>query len=377
MPVDKFGHTDSASTQRVVAGGVTLTQINNSFARIDGSNAFVGNLNMGGNSIKGLPTDFPGDHAGDEAVSFSQAMALVAGEIHNREDPTADTDFTNKRYVDEQDAMKVSKTGDTVSGDLFIAASSDPAVDRILGCNNLLERQRFTLLLGNTGNKITFLNSPKNAPAVIRTANGLRVRINDEVAIEIVKDGRDTVSRINVFKPIYMNGAGITGLAEPTGDGSAATKKYVDNSWKKCHVGYIPNLEANNSITGFYATASSSSRGHEAYRAFNNLSSGDSWFSGVDGETAWLQIKCPEPVIIWRLALKTRMDLLDWNLSGSNDGRVFTGLLENNPVLHVDSAPIFLDISTTTAYKYYKLTMLEDDWLMQGIETMQLYVYDT
>src|ERR1043165_1011271 len=205
MPVDKFGHTDSASTQRVVSGGVTLTQVNNTFARLDGSNAFV---------------------------------------------PSEDNHLANKRYVDDQDAMKVSKTGDTVSGDLFISASSDQAVDRILGCNNILVRQRFTLLLGNTGNKISFHNTIKKTPVVIQTANGLRVRINDEVAIDIVKDGRDTVGRINVFKPIYMNGAGITGLAEPTGDGSAVTKKYVDVCLKKCRVGYIPNLEANNSITG-------------------------------------------------------------------------------------------------------------------------------
>ena len=33
MPVDKFGHTDSGSMQRVVAGGVTLTQVNNTFAK--------------------------------------------------------------------------------------------------------------------------------------------------------------------------------------------------------------------------------------------------------------------------------------------------------------------------------------------------------
>src|ERR1043165_9987296 len=183
MPVDKFGHTASTSVQRVVASGVTLTQINNSFVRLDGSNAFV---------------------------------------------PSEDNHITTKKYVDDQDAMKVSKTGDTVSGDLFISASSDQAVDRNLGCNNILERQRFTLLLGNTGNKISFHNTIKKTPVVSQTANGLRVRINDEVAIDIVKDGRDTVSRINVFKPIYMNGAGITGLAEPTGDGSAATKKYVD-----------------------------------------------------------------------------------------------------------------------------------------------------
>src|ERR1043165_1823706 len=132
MPVDKFGHTDSASTQRVVSGGVTLTQVNNTFARLDGSNAFVGNLNLGGKSIEGLSTTFS---------------------------PTADNHLANKKYVNEQEATKLSKTGDTVSEDFFISASSDPAVDRILGCNNIQERQRFTLLLGNTGNKISFLNS--------------------------------------------------------------------------------------------------------------------------------------------------------------------------------------------------------------------------
>ena len=41
MPVDKFGHTDSGSMQRVVAGGVTLTQANNTFLRLDGTNALT------------------------------------------------------------------------------------------------------------------------------------------------------------------------------------------------------------------------------------------------------------------------------------------------------------------------------------------------
>ena len=57
MPVDKFGHTDSGSMQRVVAGGVTLTQVNNTFLGLDGTNALTGNLNLGGKSIEGLSTD--------------------------------------------------------------------------------------------------------------------------------------------------------------------------------------------------------------------------------------------------------------------------------------------------------------------------------
>src|ERR1043165_229708 len=200
MPVDKFGHTDSASTQRVVSGGVTLTQVNNTFARLDGSNAFVGNLNMGGNSIEGLSATYT---------------------------PTADNHFANKKYVDEQDATKLSKTGVTVSGDFYISTSSEPTVNRNVGCIDIREGQRFNLFLGNTGNRITFLNSTKN-PVMFQTTNGLRVRINDEIVIDIVKTARDPVGRINVFKDIYMNGARITGLADSVGDGGAATKKCVD-----------------------------------------------------------------------------------------------------------------------------------------------------
>src|SRR5688572_17603085 len=87
MPVDKFGHTDSGSMQRVVAGGVTLTQVNNTFARLDGTNAFTGNLNIGGNSIEGLSTRYT---------------------------PFEDNDLTNKNYVDRRVASNATR--DYVSG---------------------------------------------------------------------------------------------------------------------------------------------------------------------------------------------------------------------------------------------------------------------
>ena len=62
MPVNKFGHTDSSSVQRVVAGGVTLTQINSAFVRLDGTSVLTGNLNMGGNSIEGLSNPYEDNH---------------------------------------------------------------------------------------------------------------------------------------------------------------------------------------------------------------------------------------------------------------------------------------------------------------------------
>src|ERR1043165_1334981 len=266
MPVDKFGHTDSSSVQRVVVGGVTLTQINNAFVRLDGTNVLTGNLNMGGNAIEGL-------------------------------------------------------------------------------------------------------------------SNGLRVRINDEAAFEIIKNAEDLVGRINVHKDIYMYGCRITGLAEPTGDGSAATKKYVDNSLKKCLVGYIPNLGANNSRkTGFIASASSTTRaeGYEAYRAFNNIEADNYWASDARNLTDWLQIRCPEPVIIWKLALKLGTDIVDdWSLTASNDGITFTTLSGPNGRFRERAIPDFFNISTTTAYQYYRVTLTNTELTRHGIEVMQLYVYDT
>ena len=105
MPVDKFGHTDSGSTQRTIAGGVTLTQANNTFLRRDGTIAATGNLDMGGNSIEGLSTTYI---------------------------PSEDNHLTNKKYVDERDASRVSKTGDTVTGNLFLSVGTDRL--RTTGC---------------------------------------------------------------------------------------------------------------------------------------------------------------------------------------------------------------------------------------------------
>ena len=111
MPVDKFGHTDSGSTQRTVSGGVTLSQVNNLFLRRDGTSAATGYLDMGGNSIKGL----------------SSTIA-----------PTEYNHLTNKKYVDERDDSKVSKTGDTMTGNLFLNVGGVSV--RLMGCRDLREK---------------------------------------------------------------------------------------------------------------------------------------------------------------------------------------------------------------------------------------------
>src|SRR5678816_1810132 len=144
MPVDKFGHTDSGSMQRVVAGGVTLTQINNSFLRLDGSNDITGDIDIGGHLLVGLPIEYPSAGNGDEAISFSQATALIADKITNSAAPTAEDHLANKKYVDEQDGMRVSKTGDVVTGNLLLNFGVDTV--RTIGCRDLRGKKQFQLL---------------------------------------------------------------------------------------------------------------------------------------------------------------------------------------------------------------------------------------
>ena len=381
MPVDKFGHTDSGSMQRVVAGGVTLTQINNSFLRLDGSNDITGDIDIGGHLLVGLPIDYPSAGNGDEAISFNQATALIADKITNSAAPTADDHLANKKYVDEQDGMRVSKTGDVVTGNLFLSTGSDRT--RTMGCKDLRGPKQFQLLLGNTANKIL---CRLNDPITLQTTDGFLCKQGENDIIRFGKSSTDP--RIELYQNITMNEKNIANLHDPAEAQDAATKNYVDKYLRKCRVGYIPNLEGNNSVTGFIASASSNNEGHEAYRAFNNLTPEASWavffeedtrFSDRDPRatrTEWLQIKCPEPVIIWRFALYPASNATVWNLSASNDGLSFTPLLANVP--RTGSGLRFFDVSTTTAYQYYRLTFSEpNDDLRTTIFLMQLYIYDT
>src|SRR6218665_1593064 len=132
--------------------------------------------------------------------------------------------------------------------------------------------------------------------------------------------------------------------------------------------------------TGFVVSASSiSSNENRVYGAFNTLKSAGIANSSL-GLTAWLTIKYPEPIIIWRIALISLSTLNSWCLSASNDGSLYMDLLRSNErlVFNWDSVPKFfvLPSSATTAYQYYKIdiTVIE---VPVGISYMQLYVYDT
>lgn len=181
---------------------------------------------------------------------------------------------------------------------------------------------------------------------------------------------------------LNMNNRKITNLFAPAESGDATNKNYVDTVLKKCLNGYIPPLESNTSRLGFIASASGIINNYLPYGAFNSLNAdgvNGSWVVGVT--TGWLQIQCPEAIIIWRVAIKARAiagrNITAWNIQGSNDGTVFTNLITSTTtLLGAATAPSFFDISTTTAYSYYRLNITASVGATDvGIQVFQIYTY--
>jgi len=159
-----------------------------------------------------------------------------------------------------------------------------------------------------------------------------------------------------------MTNSKITNFSTPSSPTDAATKQYVDTKCMKNNIGYIPNLEANISLTGFVATLNHhSGPSFQAYGVFNNLKADSSW--STTNPTGWLMIQCPTPVKIWKEALKARPTLekriTSWTISANNGGAVFDTLLTSTTTLFgAATAPSFFDIDTPTAYQYYKFSTL-------------------
>jgi len=64
----------------------------------------------------------------------------------------------------------VSKSGDTMTGDLLVNAGSDAV--RLMGCTDLIERKSFLLWLGNSQNQLHYSVREPPTPVTMETGLG-------------------------------------------------------------------------------------------------------------------------------------------------------------------------------------------------------------
>ena len=238
MPVDKFGRMSDTKT---TDSGVSLTYINNNYVRSDGGTPLTGSLDMRGNIIYNVaepvnPQDVVtkvyvdntkgsgviGRKIGD-AVSIKENMDFMGKQkIKNLPCPINDHDAATKEYVD----TKTELGNIDMEGQFTILNVKTPIND-----NHIADKKYV-----DDNAAFVFRNNEYYAKGNINLRNaklgGLREPTQDGEATtkkyvdNHFIDGNDNI----VFgRDVDMKGNKIFALPEPDQDSDPATKKYVDD----------------------------------------------------------------------------------------------------------------------------------------------------
>ena len=212
MPVDKFGRMSDTKTKDT---GVSLTYINNNYVRSDGGTPLSGSLDMRGNTIYNVsdpvnPQDVVtkvyvdntkgsgviGRKIGD-AVSIKENLDFMGKQkIKNLADPVDEKDAVTKEYVDTTTVpfLKLDQTKYNTKGDIDM-------------------RGLYT---------VYNVKKPNNDSHIV-----------DKKYVDEMDNLKSAFTLINggyeARGSLYMRKNKSGGLREPTMDGEAATKKYVDD----------------------------------------------------------------------------------------------------------------------------------------------------
>ena len=258
MPVDKFGRMSDLKTKDT---GVSLTYINNNYVRSDGQTPLTGSLDMRGNTIYNVadpvnPQDvvtkvYVDNTKGSgvigrktkDGVSIKENMDFLGKQkIKNLPDPVNEKDAVTKEYVDttttpflKLDQTKYNTKGDIDMGDQFTVLNVKTPID-----DNHITNKKYVDEMDNLNSAFAFKNGSYYAKGgLIMRKNklgGLQEPTNDgEAANKKYVD--DTTKNLFIDENdniafglnVDMEGNQILGLPEPATDQEPATKKYVDD----------------------------------------------------------------------------------------------------------------------------------------------------
>ena len=258
MPVDKFGRMSDLKTKDT---GVSLTYINNNYVRSDGETPLTGSLDMRGNTLYNVadpvnPQDVVtkvyvdntkgsgviGRKIGD-SVSIKENLDFLGKQkIKNLPDPVNDHDAVTKEYVDTTTVpflklyqTKYNTKGDIDMGDQFTVLNVKTPID-----DNHITNKKYVDEMDNLNSAFAFKNGSYYAKGglILRKnkLGGLREPTQDgEAANKKYVDDKvknlfiDENDNIAFGLNVDMEGNQILGLPEPATDQEPATKKYVDD----------------------------------------------------------------------------------------------------------------------------------------------------
>ena len=225
MPVDKFGRMSDLKTKDT---GVSLTYINNNYVRSDGETPLTGSLDMRGNTLYNVadpvnPQDVVtkvyvdntkgsgviGRKTGN-GVSIKENLDFLGKQkIKNLPDPVNNHDAATKEYVDTTTApfLKLDQTKYNTKGDInMVGQFTVLNVKTPIDDNHIVDKK--------------YVDEMDNLKSAFAFRNGAYY----------AKGG------------IIMRKNKLGGLQEPTNDGEAATKKYVDDTTKNLFIDENDNI---------------------------------------------------------------------------------------------------------------------------------------
>lgn len=124
-------------------------------------------------------------------------------------------------------SSKVSKSGDTMTGDLaFTTSAADTS--RNLGCRTITSGQTFNVWLGTSNVRLAYTDLFKLLHLVID--NGFQIEKTGGGILFNIGINPYPPNAATFYVPIDMGGRSIVGVATPTNAQNTATKNYVDTS---------------------------------------------------------------------------------------------------------------------------------------------------